>query len=222
MSVIVSPNERSKVKDKIADKFEAPIPFDFLIYTEKFKIGLERKRFPKDLLDSLKDGRLTRECAAIRETCDFGIIILEGKGKYNKSGELIYGNHPSGFTRVGVRNLFRSIRYVEGMDIEFTASVYETAELLQEVEQYFNNKHLSTRKRKGIMAELFTPMYQERLLHFYQGLPGISINLATEIAKVYPSPISFITDGREKWVEIKGVGQHIADRIHYFLQGVKK
>lgn len=222
MSVIVSPNERSKVKDKIPDKFEAPIPFDFLIYTEKFKIGLERKRFPKDLLDSLRDGRLARECACIREQCDFGILIVEGKGRYNKSGELMYGNHPSGFTRVGIRNLFRSIRYVEGMDIEFTSSVYETATLLQEVEQYFSNKHLSTRKRKGIVAELFTPMYQERLLYFYQGLPGVSIGLATEIAKVYPSPISFISAGRDKWVKIKGIGQHTADRIHDFLQGVKK
>lgn len=219
MTILVSSNERQEIKEALGELgFDANLPFDFLIFTLRGSIGAERKFFPDDMMSSARDGRLAKELAAIREACQYGVLIAEGEAKYTTEGKLRIGNRPSAWTRAGVRNLFRSIRYVEGVDVEYSANILDTVEVLKELQRYFDTDvHVSLRTRPKFESSWYLPVYEERLIHFYQGLPGISIILARKLAERFPSPMSLFSAAKEELMEVGKFGQLRAGKIIQFL-----
>lgn len=222
MTILVSPNE-SEVKKALGDDgFEAPLPFDFLLYTSRGPIPAERKRFPDDFIASVKDGRWAREAAAMRQYSPYCIGIIEGEGRYTSDDKLRIGNRVSQWSRAGVRNMFRSLRYVEGVDLEFTSDILDTVECLKEMQAYFDkDTHISLRTRPRFESDWFTPVYEERFIYWLQGCgAGISIVRARAFAKVFKNPGEVFNASVEDFMSIPGIGPTMAKNVYNFLRGI--
>ena len=220
-TVIVSSNERPEIKEairKVADTIEQQQDFDFLLYTKQGRIPRERKVFPEDFIASVGDGRFAKECAAMREVSKFSGVIAEGKPRYSQQGKLWVNHIESRWTRPAIRNLIRSLRYVEGCDVEWSEDVDETAQLLVETQKYFDAEyHYSLRTRSGIVSSWLTPTYEERLIRFYSGLPGISTTIATKMVPYFPTSMKLHSATFEQLLEVSPIGKKRAERIIVFI-----
>lgn len=223
MNIIVSSNERKKVRDALGEMaVVANLPYDFQLMTNRGLVALERKKFPSDFLASVEDSRLAKECASMRADSGYRILIVEGKGKYTKDGYLKRGTKVTRWTKSGIRNLMRSIRYVEATDIEFSDNIEGTVEILKELQEYFDaDTHLSIRsRRKFTSCTQFVPTYEERFNFFLQGLPSINIIRARALAGVFKSPMEVFSASVEDLKSIKGIGGKTATSIYNFLRGI--
>ena len=228
-SIIVSSNERvenerSEVKRHLEqvgfEVLEDGIGFDFLMYSNSGPIPRERKIFPSDFISSAQDSRFAKECAAMREVSQHPGIILEGRELYTVDGFLKLGSRRSGWNHQGVKNLIRSLKNVEGCDIEWTADFEETAQLLWETQQYFDKTdHTSLRTRASLQSDWLVPTQQERLYHFYQGLPAISVKRAKLIAEQYPSPSQLFQALMDGSLQVPGIGSKLIKKLKEFWIG---
>ena len=222
MLVIVSSNEKSRVEGELGDSafFDGELPFDFQLCTKRGIIAIERKKFPSDLITSVNDGRLARECAAMREIGTFRVVIFEGKPRYTIDDKLRVGAKVSNWSRSRIRNLRRSIRYVEACDIEDTTDIKDTIKCVRELQAYFDNpKHLSIRIRPNIETSWFRPTYEERLVYFYQGLPGVSIMRSRALAENFVNPMKLFKAASEDIMKIRGFSKVLSENISNFLDG---
>lgn len=224
ITILVSPNEREPVKSALGELgLEYPLPYDFQLFTTRGIVAVERKFFPDDLLASVRDGRLARECAAMRQNAPFRFVIIEGRGRYTRDGKLRVGRRkkPSAWTRAGVRNLTRSIRFVEGADIEYSDNIVDTVGILKELQRYFDNPtHVGLRTRPGFESDWPIPTYQERFIYWLQGCgPGISIIRARALANHFKNPMELMVASVEDLTEVSGIGKKLAPVIYNFLRG---
>jgi len=191
VNILVVPGEVALIKALNGKALEHQMGFDIQLITKKGSIAIERKEFPGDFLASVSDGRFAKECAAMREVSEHRIVIKEGRSSFDRQGFLWNGGRITRWSRKGIRNLLRSLEYVEGVHIEETESIVDTAERLEELQLYFDGEHKSLRTRQGVQSDWPNPTYQERYIRFLQGLPGISVKRAELIAGTYPNPFAF-------------------------------
>jgi len=226
-TILVSPNERAEMKSALGEYgFEIPIPFDFLLYTSRGPIPRERKVFPGDFLASIGDGRFAKECAAMREISQYPGIILEGSPNYNSEGILRVNGRFSRWNKKGIRNMIRSLKYVESCDVEWSDSIEDTVEILKENQEYFDNpRHLSLRRRQKFESDWYSPVYEERFIFWLQGCgKGISVTRARLISQKFKTPMevgqAFADETlRDKLMELPGIGKVIADNFCKFWSG---
>ncbi len=226
-TIICDSNEWPRFKHHLKEQgMPAELGFDFMLYTKAGVVVAERKKIPGDLLASVGDGRLASQCAAMREQGDFRFLIPEGTIHYSVDGHVIEDKKPSHWTRTGIRNLLRSIRFVEGVDIEYSKNIPNTISILQELQGYFDTgKHGSYRTRPGLKSDWPVTQYEERYLHWLQGLPGTSVErslgpaTAKRIANVYSNPPALFAAEVEEIEGIKGIGEKTAKGIWGFLHG---
>ena len=221
--ILVSSNEWPRVEQDLGEEgISTELPFDFLLYTNKGAVSGERKTFPDDFIASAKDGRLAKELAAMREQTEYRIVILEGSPRYTYEGMLRIGNRPSSWSKAGIRNLIRSIRYVEGADVEWSENIHETVTILKELQKYFDTeKHLSLRIRPRFESDWYIPVYGERFVYWLQGCgPGISVVRAKAISKVFKTPMELFTASIEDIQSVPGIGGKTANSIYNFLRGI--
>ena len=226
ITILVTPGE-TELQTLLGDcALSYPLPFDCQLVTTRGPISIERKVFPSDFTASIHDGRLSRECAAMREVSQFRILIIEGRSIYNSEGYLFIGKKLSRFTRVGIRNLRRSLVFVEGCHLEDSADIKETVEILMELVKYFNeSSHIGLRGRPRLEADYFLPVYRERYLYWLQGLPGISSHRAQMMAKVYSSPLALFSalyqndSFNHTAIQVPGIGKILSLKIAQFLNG---
>lgn len=225
MQVIVSPSEPEELinilgENALVDNFAESIGADYVLFTNRGTLLIQRKTIP-DLIASVRDGRLAKECAAMRQASEYRVVILEGKPTYTTEGFLRIGRIKSRWTKAGIRNLMRSIRYVEGVDIEWSDSIGDTADCLKELQKYFDQEnHLSLRTRPKFESSWFTPTFEERFTFWLQGCgSGISIKRARAIAKVFRSPMEVFTASIDELSQIPGIGKVLATNLCNFLRG---
>lgn len=185
---LVVPGEIDLIRELGPKAIENQMPFDIQLITKRGNIPAERKQFPEDFLASVQDGRFNRECAAMREVSQHRIVIKEGHGNFDRAGFLWQGNRLTKWTRKTIRNLLRSLEYVEGVHIEETEDVRDTAERLEELQLYFDTEHKSLETRPGFQSNWLKATYEERYVYFLQGFPGISIKRAEAMAREWPTP----------------------------------
>jgi ERCC4-type nuclease len=185
-------------------------------------IAAERKA-GDDLFSSVQDGRLASECAAMRQDTEYRFVIVEGDMLFGADGHL-KDKHFGHWTRTGVRNLIRTIRYVEGCDVEYAHDVEETVTILRELHDYLDDSsHGSHQSRPSLRSNWPVTQFDERVEYFYQGLPGTSLSRgigkdkARRLAAVYTSPIALFNAAVKDIAAIKGIGRNTAGAIHHFL-----
>ena len=221
---LIVPNEPRNIKDLFPDFIECPQGFDMKIFTEAGTIGIERKHVPDDLLASVTDGRLGREILAMREECNFQVVLLHGIIRYHSDGTVNFGRKvKSRWTAIGVRNLLRTVQYVEGCYIEQAYSSWELPIIVQEMQEYFDNmSHNSLHSRPKLGSNWMIKTQEERIQQFYQGLEGISTVRARILADKYPHPFNLFSASIEDICDINGFGKKTANQIYNFLHGVEK
>ena len=220
--IFVSSNEWNRVKIYLGENgFKMELPFDFQFYTERGLVAVERKKFPGDFLASVADGRLARECASMREAADYGVVISEGKPRY-KDSRLLSGRKILNWNKKAIRNLYRSIRYVESCDVEFSDNIQDTVQILLELQQYFDKeKHLSIRNRSGFDSAWPYPTYRERFVYWIQGCgAGIKASRAEEIANIFHSPMELFNASVSDIRQVPGIGSKMSESIYNFLRGI--
>ena len=220
-TIIVDPNEWPRVRKYIGESgLSSKLNYDFKMYTNSGVVAAERKKSPGDLLASVTDGRLARECASMEEEADYRFLISEGRIHYTKDKHVIDGKYSSHWTKTSIRNLFRSIRFVEGVDIEFSANIPDTVQVLRELQKYFDtSKHGSFRARPGIQKDWPVITYEERFLFWIQGLPQISRIRAGKIASRFQNPSELFSATYEDWIKIPRLGDKTIEPIYRFLHG---
>ena len=221
-TIFVSPNERRAIKKLIGDDgVEMVMPHDFKLYTRAGIVAGERKRFPSDFLASITDGRMSKECAAMRYA-PFRVLFAEGRGTYNEWGMLMNGRMATRWTRGGIRNLLRSLRYVEGVDVEFTRNMAETVQCLHELQVYFDaTNHVSMRRRAGFSPDFMYKTEHERYLHWLQGLPEIGYRRAVALAEVYHCPVDLFAATASDLRAVRGMTDPASRAVCSFLHDTR-
>jgi len=223
MTILIDSNEPKKVKDAFGEyAIDVPLEgFDFKLYTRCGIIAIERKKVPGDFISSVGDGRLYAQILAMRDFSDIQILLLEGKFRYNRDGILLQGRRKSRWNRKGINNLLRSIRWVEGIDIEQSSGLIDTVTTVLQIEEYFNSQdHLSLKRRPGIQTDWIVPTRGERVIHFYQGIPGIAVVGAKKLYDRFPNPIDLYGANVEEIDKIPRFGKQQSQNIWNFLRGL--
>ena len=222
MSILITSNEPKPIRRLFSDAIELPMRYDFRLYTRSGIVGIERKKVPGDLLSSIDDGRLRNEIFAMREECDIQVILLHGVIKYNRDGTVYVGKRrKSRWTEKGIRNIMRTLEYVEGCYIESARNNQELVDRIYEIQEYLDKKnHLSMRGRPGIQTDWIIPTKADKVIYFYQGLnPRVGIIGAKKLYDRFPNPLDLFQATIEDIDLIHGFGKKQATNIHNFLRG---
>lgn len=220
---LIVPNEPKTIRNLLSELIECPQGYDICLLTNLGKVGIERKKVPSDLISSIEDGRLGREILNMREECQIMIVLFHGTMRYNKNGTLKLGKRTSyRWTEKGIRNIRRTLEFVEGCYIETARNNQELVKVLNELQDYLNEKeHLSTKGRLPIKSNWIKPIYAERVRYFYDGLPGVAVVGARKLADRFPSPMQLYAASVEEIMEVPRVGKALATGIFNFLRGTQ-
>jgi len=221
MSVLITTNEPQSIKDLFVDSIEVPMNFDMKLYTESGTVGMERKKVPSDLLASVEDGRLRREIIAMKAECDHRMVILHGVMKFDKHGMLMSGKRQLRWSRTGIRNLIRTMEWMEGCFVENAVNDDDLVALVLTLQDYLDKqKHYSLKGRPGVQKSWLVPTKDEKYIHFYDGLPGIAPVRARMLLQAFPHPLDLFQANIEQISDIRGFGKPIATGIYNFLRGI--
>lgn len=223
MNGLITTNEPKDIKRLFPDLIQCPMAFDIKLYTKSGPVCIERKKVPGDLLSSVSDGRLFREILAMREEGKINVVIIHGKCKYNRQNQLMLGNNlypGKPWTRRAINNIIRTIQYVEQCYVEFAEDRPKLYDVVEELQDYLDkSNHVSMRCRESIQTQWIHPTYEERVIHFYDGLPGISVVIAKSMAKFFPTPLMLYGASIEQIEEVPKIGKQKATVIYNFLRG---
>ena len=223
--VVITTNEPRQIRKLFLERLEIPMAFDMSLYTEAGVIGIERKKVPDDLLGSVGDGRLNREILAMREETRIQILLLHGRMRFNRDGSLkVWRRRPQryGWTKRGITNLLRTIRYVEGVYVEEAGNDRELVQVVNDLQVYFDQKHhLSIKSRPRVETSWMVPTRGERVIYFYSGLPGIAVIGAKKLYDIFPNPLQLYEASLEDLMKVSGIGKVMATRIYNFLRGIQ-
>ena len=222
MEFCISPTEPKKLRnlpEAITSSYCEEIGADIVHFTNRGIIPTQRKTVI-DFVASISDGRLSKEFALMREASPFRILLIEGVFRYTQDDKLKTGRRISHYTKQAIHKILWGIQFQEGIEICYSRNINETIEIIYWLQEWMDKEeHNSLRVRAGYKGDWFVTSKEERLIHFYQGLPGVSIGLAKLLIKKYPSPISLLSATTEDIQSISKFGKGRAERIIEFLQG---
>lgn len=189
---------------------------DFLIVKGKAKTGVQRKKFPNDLIASLADGRLYEQVHLMGKL-DRAIILFEGYGKWTSDGELM---DFAQFTKHQMYSLIMSLAFEFGIEVLIVRDMNETQQFLVSLESWSGKeKHSSLRTRPGPSKDSWGRVgIKEYGMHLLQSFPGVGPELAGRIWDHFGGvPIVWEIDGPERLAEIQGIGKQKAAQIYAAL-----
>lgn len=222
---LISPSEPEEIKNlgivsSIPEEYGVDI-LGMVLKEEVVKIGIQRKTAPEDLYQSIQDGRLSKE-VNLMKVLDVPVIVIEGSLRFDSENRLINPRIPKipyRITKKGIRNLFRSCWTQFGILVEYSDSVRDTIEIMEEWVGYIRKeKHRSLFHRPKVKGEWGIPSPRERELFFYQGLPGIGEEIARNILDRVSSPKDLVNMTLEELMEIPLLGKGRAEKIYKFLR----
>lgn len=187
MVLFVAPSEPPRLK---ALGISTPTPeeygADYLWVSEGFgTVGIQRKEFPGDFLSSVTDGRLNKEYLQM-EALDLAVLLLEGKGRWTVTGQLIEDFTTRRWTREHNEHYLASVM-MRGIQVHHTENMTDTERFIEGFREWTDRpEHNSLYGRPGVEA-LFgqggwaeiTNRHYQRYLHM--GLPGVGIKWADAI-----------------------------------------
>jgi len=223
---LITTNEPRPIKVKLPDLIECPMGFDIMLMTNNGNVCIERKAVPGDLVASISDGRLGREILNMREESKFNVVLLQGRMKFDKDGLLVIPGrtkvkNPYRWNRKGLNNIRRTWEYVEGCFTEYAQNSNDLVNVLNNIQDYFDKgKHLSMKSRPQIQTNWFVPSRGEKVIYFYQGLPGVATIGAKKLYDKFPSPWDLYRASIEDIDDIPRIGIGLATKIHNFLRGI--
>lgn len=185
---LISPSEVKLAEKLKSGVIISPLPeekgADILIYTKQGLFGIQRKEVPNDFLSSIADGRIARETSLLPKGCKFRLLLLEGHFKYWPDGRVAIGRkEPSRFTRAQIHGILFDIKYVKGVDYDYTDDLDDTVSYIKTIARLMDKeKHLSLFSRPGGQKGTWIiPTVEETHSWVLQGFDGIGPALADSI-----------------------------------------
>lgn len=171
-------------------------------------ILIERKT-PRDLLDSIKDGRLFNQVAGLVGSADFAYVVITGN--FTAYAERVMaGDELTNWTWHSLQGALLSIQQL-GCAILYDPDYHGA------VERIANRSRNDVKVAPRREAYVFTS--GENVL---MSLPGIGSNKAVEIMKIFPSvglALEWLSDPGMFEPKIPGIGTGIKQKINEFLGG---
>lgn len=224
--ILVSPAEPPQLRaigesNSLSETYGA----DILITGYAKLIGVQRKKFPSDFLSSLTDGRLQTSLLKLTQ-CTMGILVLEGKPAWANSGALLGYRYGQGatYTRNHLRSILFSIQSELGIATQWTDSITDTIELIQDLEHWAQkDQHdtLFTRPnvKKGDMERKISP--RTKAAWVLQGVEGLGYVRACAVYDHFGRlPLRWDVTEKEL-LEVPGVGKGTVKRMTEAI-GVKE
>lgn len=222
--MLVSPTERDLLPLLSGRAISHTLPeqhgADVLVVAHgKGRLAIQRKAFPDDLLASLEDGRLAREIALLSQA-QCPVLIVEGQPRWTADGHLM-APWASRWTQAQLRNLLRSVWWVHGIAVEYTANIEDTAKAVLEMESWFRkevHRSLLSRPKRVSRDSWGTTSQRDFALFFLQGLPGVGSVLAEAILERFGRiPMSW-TCSVDELKTVDGIGNKRARALWELLQ----
>ena len=159
------------------------------------KVGIQRKKFPDDLIASLADGRLAKQIQMMKGL-DVAILLLEGKGWW--VGDKLQAKFAGRtFTRRELRALIFSIQIEHGLRYMQTEGLRETCDLVMDLRTWLMKKNhdgLVSRPKAGAWG----PDSTEWKMWFWQAIPGVGPVVSRRLAEAWPRlPIKLMVSRAE-------------------------
>lgn len=189
MKVLVSPTDSELARVLGYSAIISSLPeekgADVLVYTKQGLFGVQRKKLPHDFILSIEDGRLARETSLLSKSCKFALLICEGKFRYYPDERLaLIPGKPSRYTRGQIHGMLYDIKYVKGVDYDYTEDIEHTARYIKFLADFMDKeKHLGLYTRPGAKGKWIIPTSRDIDLWLLQGFPGIGPTIAESIIK---------------------------------------
>lgn len=220
---LVSPTEPPRLLELLCG-FVGPLPesvgADIVTATTHGLLGVQRKTV-EDLLSSIADGRLGRELALLRDNVRFRVLLVEGIMSFDSEECLVVNGWKTGYTRYQLQQLFRSCRYLYGVDKEDSYDIDDSVKVIEGLVTWLEKPvHVSLLNRPKPQGEWgLKPSRDELLTWFYQGLPGVGPRTAQKLAEVFPVPRQLVLASMAELQSIDGIGPVVSKRIVDFVEG---
>lgn len=226
--ILGSPTEPDEIIDRL-DAIRSSLceqkGADYLIYGPEGLFGLQRKECPHDFLSSCMDGRLARETNLLAECCKFRVVLCEGSFRYFPDGSVVTGV-PKGvkafqrFTRSSVRKIQMDIRFIKGVDVDYSDDIEDTIQYIKVVHEYITSeKHMGLFSRPKAKGAWGSPTASEKDLWILQGFPGVGPGLAISIVNHFGHiPLKWDCT-YDELVRVPKIGGGRASKLWAALQG---
>lgn len=214
----VAPTEPTVIKqliepDGVVSLLPEKYGCDVLWFVGKQRWGVQRKEL-KDFIQSVGDGRLSKEIAQMR-CADLGMcmVLIEGKINWSTEGELIWNTRGQVITRSQWRGMLWSIRN-EGVHIDFTKDKQDTVEYIRMLGKWSaKEKHVSIMRRPGPANYWGSASNVDYAVHVLQGFDGIGLDRAKAIVQHFGGlPLSWDVSETDL-SRVKGIGKVLAKKL---------
>jgi len=212
--MLISPTEPTKFHDlgKVSWKPEKK-GCDFLVMGKKRVIGVQRKKFPEDLLASLGDNRLYTQVRQM-EGLSEKMLIVEGYGRWTNDGELI-GSDYMKMTVGQLYSLFFTLMFEEGIPVLWVRDMNATYQALGQLDRWVKKtKHTSLKRRSGPKPDSWGTVSNKSWgSHLLQSFPGVGPDIAEKMIEHFGYVPLTWTVSVDEMMQVPGVGKTIAGNM---------
>ncbi len=213
--MLVSPTEPQRLKElgevsSIPEKYGA----DFLIVEGKVRVGVQRKKFPDDLIASMADGRLYEQLPKLAGL-EAAVLIFEGYGRWTEDGHLVFRDYGQSITVGQVYGILYTIMFKFGIPNLWLRDMKGTQAALEVLEGWARkDKHNSLMTRPGPQKDAWGKLSERaEAQHILQGFPGVGPELAGRVIDHFGAvPLSW-THSVEELMEVPGIGKRKAQQM---------
>lgn len=214
--MLISPTEPQPIRDIgttsiLTEKYGS----DILMLVKDMRVGVQRKKFPEDLMASLADGRLYDQIRKMAEL-NHAVVILEGHGQWTTEGVLM-GQYA--FTIDQLHGLIMSLSFEFGIQVFQVRDMTETIRLLENMERWIHKPaHTSLLRRPGPSKDSWGQK-SARLngIHLLQSFPGVGPTIAARIYDHF-GRVPMTWDEGVDFTKVPGVGKEKARQLEEALQ----
>lgn len=216
MTVFKSPTEHhAAFKEWRTSSLPETMGADFLFSIPELGfVGIQRKEI-KDLVASIRDGRLAKEIGQL-EQCSMKVLIIEGKQRWTRDGESLLA---SGWSVTQLNGMLFSL-FLKNFLVLQTEDAFHTSECVLQLKTYLMKpgSHSSLDHRPKSKGAWGKPTSREFGIHILQSFPGIGVDLAGRIYDTYGLPLRWTVDEIEL-AQIERIGVKKALQIIACLHG---
>lgn len=195
ISVLLSPSESELAHILGGNAITSPVPeekgADVLLYTKHGLFGIQRKAIPHDFISSVQDGRMARSTTLLSQSCQFRLLLCEGRFRFYPDGKLDMGLRvPTRYTYRHVRGMLFDIRYVKNVEVDWTENVHDTADYILTLAEFFSKeKHLGLYTRPSVKGAWGVPTEHDLGLWLLQSFPGVGPSIADSMIEHFGGKI---------------------------------
>lgn len=223
MAILCSPTEPEFFRNQLSAKISSQVEehgVDFLWWVQGGKrLGVQRKQFPSDFINSLHDGRLVKEVQQMNKL-DIKVLVVEGYGVWSTEGELIDEHHERRFQQSALYSILATFQILHQINVWQVRDQHETVRVIRSLQRWGEKEnHSSLQRRPGPRTDHWGNRNSEAwALHMLQSIDGVGPGLAANIYAKWGLPLRWTLEGAEMLEKVPGIGKAKAKKIWEALE----